>query len=364
MRVKDYEHRPQLTNLFDQIYKNVKPAKRELQTRLESYEPKPYGEYRTYPQDWIMYEKACSQEKLMFFKILKDAVNHMELDYEYRGNGRPSAFYGDIIKSLCIRSYSNYSSWRAESELKIAHAMGVIETVYKRSTLNKYLQDPNISVHLHTLLKIIAEPLSEIELYFAADATGISNAYGNTAWRNIRHTKGEVSKHKEYTKLHIICGTKTNCICAAKITKGVMHESPHFKSLLHETAALFNITEVSADAGYLSKDNVKEIVKVGAAPFIWGKNNVAIPRYAHSPWGGMLRMWKRHKLYFGQHYHRRSNVESTFAALKRKYGDFCRSKLLSSQENEILAKIVCYNSAVLGEALLSYDLKKGFMASL
>lgn len=66
-------------------------------------------------------------------------------------------------------------------------------------------------------------------------------------------------------------------------------------------------------------------------------------------------------MYFAEHYHKRSNVESTFSALKRKFGDFCRCKKPESQENEILTKIVCFNTTVLSEALLAYDIKPQFL---
>jgi len=99
-------------------------------------------------------------------------------------------------------------------------------------------------------------------------------------------------------------------------------------------------------------------------PYIKGKKNVHVPsKGPKSPWSYMLQMWKNHQLYFAEHYHRRSNVESTFGALKRKFGDFCRCKKPESQENEILAKIVCFNASVLAEALLSYDLKGGFITN-
>ena len=56
-------------------------------------------------------------------------------------------------------------------------------------------------------------------------------------------------------------------------------------------------------------------------------------------------------------------MEATFGALKRKYGDFCRCKLPVTQENEILARIVCFNTAVLSEAMLGNDLEPKFMDS-
>ena len=43
------------------------------------------------------------------------------------------------------------------------------------------------------------------------------------------------------------------------------------------------------------------------------------------------------------HYHKRSNVESTFSAIKRKFGDAVRSKSDVAMVNESLAKIVCHN---------------------
>ena len=167
------------------------------------------------------------------------------------------------------------------------------------------------------------------------------------------------------TKLHIFSGAKTNVICSAKVTKGNAHESPYFKPLLDDTAKIFTIREVSADAGYLSRGNVKAIAKIGAVPYIMGKKNVHVPALTKlSAWSAMLQLWKNHQIFFAEHYHRRSNVEATFSALKRKFGDFCRCKQPESQENEILAKIVCFNACVLAEALLSYDLKSGFMANL
>jgi transposase len=136
--------------------------------------------------------------------------------------------------------------------------------------------------------------------------------------------------------------------------------------LLDDTAKIFSMKELSADAGYLSKENVKAIAKKGAIPFIMGKRGVNVPRRKGfvSPWGEMLRAWKHNQMYFAEHYHRRSNVESTFSMVKKKFGDFCRAKKSQSQENEILSRIVVHNAVVLAEALLSYDLRKGFVASL
>jgi hypothetical protein len=46
---------------------------------------------------------------------------------------------------------------------------------------------------------------------------------------------------------------------------------------------------------------------------------------------------------FLDHYHLRSNVESTFSAVKRKFGDNVRSRSDTAKVNEALAKLVCFN---------------------
>lgn len=334
------------------------------QTYLNKYFPKEPKERKTYSQDWKTYEQACAQEKLMFLRLLKDAVDYMNIGYNWVGNGRPPAYFGDIVKCICIKAYHNLSSWRSPSELKIAKAMGIIDNVPKRSTLLKYMQDERITKMLHKLYKILAEPLVTVEKYFAVDASGISNTYGNTRWMKIRHTSAEHTRRKEFSKINVFSGVKTNVISAVEITNGNRHESPGFKPLLDETVKIFDVHEVYADAGYLSRDNVKACAKLDITPYIWGKKNVHVTKKGRAtPWNSMLREWKFQRDFFVQRYHLRSNAESTFAMIKRKYGDFVRSKHETAIKNEILGKIVCHNGVVLAEAWLSRPLNHGFMAT-
>jgi transposase len=46
---------------------------------------------------------------------------------------------------------------------------------------------------------------------------------------------------------------------------------------------------------------------------------------------------------FMAHYHRRSNIESTWSAVKRKFGDSVRSRTEAAMVNETLAKLLCFN---------------------
>jgi len=46
---------------------------------------------------------------------------------------------------------------------------------------------------------------------------------------------------------------------------------------------------------------------------------------------------------FLAHYHKRSNVESTFSMVKRKFGDAVRARNPVAMVNEALCKFVCHN---------------------
>jgi len=348
---------PQLENLIARMLSNANYEKPYKQQSLNQYIPK-----EEHKRNWTEYESNCRREKLMFLKILKYAVSYLNLKTNYKGNGRPNATTDDIILSICIRLYSNYSSWRCESELEICRSMGYLENIYRRSTLNKYQQSPEVTIKLRELFMLIARPLAPIELHFSADATGIGHAYGNKRWVEVRE---EPQRWKEYQKLHIISGSKSNIIVSARVTQGNRNDSPMLPEMLDDIKGHFNIREFSADAGYLSKKNVKAISQAGALPFIKPKRNVSIPsKGLTSPWGNMLRLWKENQDLFSQYYNKRQNVEATFSMIKRKWGGFCRSKNHTSQENEILAKIVCHNAVILARAMVDFNLDVKFMDTL
>ena len=54
---------------------------------------------------------------------------------------------------------------------------------------------------------------------------------------------------------------------------------------------------------------------------------------------------------FLAHYHKRSNVETTFSIIKGKFGASLRSKSDTGQVNEVLCKVLCHNVCVLVQAM-------------
>ena len=63
-----------------------------------------------------------------------------------------------------------------------------------------------------------------------------------------------------------------------------------------------------------------------------------------------------------EHYHRRSNIETTFSMVKSKFGERLRSKGRTAQINEMLCKILCHNLCCLIQSMYELGLKPKFWA--
>jgi transposase len=64
-------------------------------------------------------------------------------------------------------------------------------------------------------------------------------------------------------------------------------------------------------------------------------------------WTRMWHYFALHREEFLAHYHKRSNVETTFSMIKRVFGDSVRSKTPVARVNEVLLKVLCHNIRVL-----------------
>jgi hypothetical protein len=347
-RLGPFNFDPRIERILKEVLEKGTLNSRDRQELLSNYFPQAPKEPKFYGQNWPIYYEASRTEKLMVYRIIKDAVDALEIIDGYK-DGRPSAKLKEILISLCIQEYSGLSSWRVESELKIAQQLNFLETVYKRSTLNKYLDNPEITKWLEELYQNIAIPLAEVEEVLAVDSTGISVAYGKKKWVEVRE---EFQLHRDYKKLHIICGTRSNIIFAAKVTHGTSHDSPPFKELLEKATAITKAKEVCGDPAYTNHENVTLISSKGMVPFLMPKKNFVIRNRGSSVWGKMVRLWHDNLPLFKLHYHQRSNVESCFSMIKRKYSFYTRAKTKVSQTNEILRKVVCLNAGILSESLL------------
>jgi hypothetical protein len=150
---------------------------------------------------------------------------------------------------------------------------------------------------------------------------------------------------QRWVKCHAMVGTLTNVVTAGTVTEGHANDSPEFTGLVERTAQRFDVREVSADKAYLSHANLATVEKVGAVPYVPFKSNSGTT--GSDAWERMYHYYSLNRPAFLSHYHARSNVESTFSAINRKFGAGVRSKTLAAQFNEVLLKCLCHNLSML-----------------
>ena len=128
-------------------------------------------------------------------------------------------------------------------------------------------------------------------------------------WFDVKCGKDE--DWHDWVKMHLICGVKTNIVTGVEISSRYANDSPYFKPLLETTAANFQIKEVSADKEYLSTNNIRVSLMNGALPYI-PFNRIQRRARIRRLWNRMLHFYLHNEDEFNQHYHKRSNAETTF----------------------------------------------------
>jgi len=306
--------------------------------------------------NWNTYNEAQTTEKLIFLDILSELCSYVP-DYP-KQVGRPRAPLSQMVFSCVSKVYEQLSSRRTILDLEIARKKGYLDHTPHFNTILKYFGEPLLTPILTDLIKLSALPLKDLEEVFAVDASGLSSAF-YSRWLDVRlQNKGF---NRNWIKVHLICGVKTNIVTHIVVTDGKSQDSPFFSELVRETAKNFRIAEVCADRGYSSRDNLQTVADAGGVAYIPFKCNATDKSRGTLLWKKMYHYFQLHKEEFMQHYHQRSNAESTFSMLKRKFQGKLMMKKEVGQINEALAKVLCHNLCVLvresieGNAVLRYE---------
>lgn len=307
---------------------------------MQEFQSMPSG---SHGQDWPAYYASQVNEKPLFFKILGELSKEV-VEPEYVTGRRPFPL-GDMVSSMVYKVYSNLSSQRFQYDLREAQAKGLIGTAPSSNTLSEYMRDESLTDVLRQLVTKSSLPLAGAETIFAADSTGFGIPLRRT-WFN-RHTERR-EKRRNYMKLHVMVGVGSNIITCAEPSEGSANDRTYLSRLVEGTARYFDISEVSADAGYLSGENMRTVLLAGGIPYIAFYKNCALDAdYKTTFWKDMLYLYMTRHPRFMDRYYLRNNVEASFASMKAKFGGRLRSKSTAGQFNEALCKALCHNICVL-----------------
>lgn len=302
----------------------------------------------TYPQNWSAYNAAQVEEQDRFQVLLRDLCNGIPMPIQHKG--RPRLLLSDVVFASVFKIYSTFSGRRFMSDLRQSRERKMVDTATSYNSIFRYLGNPSMTPLLKDLIIQSSLPLKAVETDFAVDSSGFSTCKFE---RWFDHKWGKDRMRHTWVKVHLMCGVKTNVVTAVEIRGQHQSDSPMLPPLLDTTQKNFAVAELSADKGYLSYENAKYAADKNVTPFIAFKKNSGPGDYRKEgvantkAWTDMYHyfMFKRDE--FLQHYHKRSNVETTFSMIKRKFGDSLRSKTDTAMINEALCKILCHNIVVL-----------------
>lgn len=296
----------------------------------------------TYSQNWQAYDKASTVQKTEFLRLLGNLVKNVkEPAYKF---GRPQISMQDLVFASALKVYSTFSLRRFVSDLAIARDNNYVSTKPCYASIGHFMQKEEITPILNDLITISSLPLASVETKFAVDSSGFSTCRF-ARYFSYKHQKD--LKYRQWIKAHLSVGVKTNIVTAVRITNEYSNDCPEFKPLIEKTAENFKIEEATADKAYSSRENYNLVNSLGGTAFIPFKEHATDKARGSFTWQRMFHYCQYRREEFMQHYHLRSNVETTNHMIKTKFGDYLRSKSKTAQINELLLKILCHNICVL-----------------
>lgn len=310
---------------------------------------------KTYKQEWPAYNKAQTNEKSHFLAFLYELCSKVEEPIQSKG--RPRLPLADILFAVTFKTYAGMSSRRFASDMRDALAKGYLSKLPSFNSFFDYLQMESLTPYLKQLITESSLPLKSIEQDFAVDSSGFSTT-SYMRWFDVKYGGNE--NWHNWIKVHLMCGTSTHIVTSVELSRPMANDCPYFKPLVEQTAKSgFTMKEISADKGYISEANLQTTVDRGAAPYIPFKSNATGKKHGDL-WKRLFHFYSFKREEFLAHYHKRSNVETTFSMIKAKFGERLRSKTETAQFNEALCKVLCHNLCVVIQSMYELNITPEF----
>ncbi|HEY4188586.1 MAG TPA: transposase [Polyangia bacterium] len=309
---------------------------------------------KTYTQNWSAYNAAQVAEKETAMTLLRSLCEGVQTPAR-KVRGRKPVAYSDAAYAMTMKVWTTVSGRRANGDINACAEDGHLSREVSYNSLFDYFDKPEMTPILTGLVEASAAPLASVETAFAVDSTGFSTSVYRR-WFDAKY--GKEMAESTWLKAHAMVGTTTNVVTSINVTDSSGADSPELPALVASTARRFTMAEVSADKAYLGHANLAAIEAIGAVPFVPFKSN---SRSAGSPaWRRMWGLFMYRQDEFLAAYHKRSNVEATFSAIKRKFGGSVRSKKFTAQVNEVLCKVLCHNLSCLVMAMHELGIEPDF----
>jgi hypothetical protein len=255
--------------------------------------------------------------------------------------------YREII-ALCIlriflkKTYEDYEI-EMRTDVRICKAFGMT-ILPGKSTIQRGMELLTIDL-LWQINLLMLRDIMKNKLDILIDSSGI-RIFARSVWYCIR-IKKEISK-RECDKVHIAICADLLLVMNWRITNGRRNDCPFFRILI---APIRMIRYVIADKGYLARINFQTALDKGGQgiiPFKKGKKKQSRAKACGFPaWKFAYEFWTNFHGWYMDIYHRRSQIEAVFSALKKRYGDKLNCSSASMRRKEMSLRLIAYNIRIL-----------------
>jgi hypothetical protein len=214
---------------------------------------------QTYGQEWSAYNQAQTQEKEKFQELLAELCKSIQEPEQ--GMGRKRLPLSDVVFASAFKVYSSVSGRRFMSDLRDAQSKGYLSKAAHYNSISRYLENPSLTPLLKSLIEASSLPLQSVESDFAVDSSGFSTCRF-FQWVDAKYTDPQLMTKREWVKVHLMCGVRTNVVTAVEISDRFANDSPFFQGLVETTGRNFTMQEISADKAYLSAKNLQIVVTI------------------------------------------------------------------------------------------------------
>jgi transposase len=316
----------------------------------------------TYKQaDPGLYDEAQQLEHQLFDAMLWDllgTVNERVCETGHRG--RPSIPLRTQILVAVRKVHLAQSSRRARGLLIALNrdGKGILPRIPNYTAPSRLLNRPYATGILLGLVEQSGLVLKDIEDQgtVAIDSSGFCTTCMGAYCTEVH----EPNRRHKWLKAHLAIGVKTHIVLSATVTDEHGADYTQFIPLLRKLSEVGHRPAfVVADKAYLGRGNIDEAATLDIEPFIPFKTNSRGLSKGAPMWTRKYHEFMARRDDFDAIYHRRSNVESAFSAIKRKLGEPLLSHNQGARINELLAKVLAYNIGIVIQQSVTHGLPPG-----
>ena len=264
-----------------------------------------------------------------------------------RGKGRPSAPLSEKLFAVMYKVYTGFSARRFTSDVRAAMRQGLIDHAPHFNSTLRYLANDDLTDHLKALIELSASPACFRRDLLRRRLNGFRHHDVQQVVRpqvgqgpfeaGLDKDTSDVRRPDEHRDVRRGDNSRVRRHQATAIPTGADsrdiqdHRGVGRQSLLQQA-------QPTGDRGSRRRRRTSHSSHTRKAV----NTDMGYDRL----WADLWHFYSFHQDEFNPHYHKRSNVESTIAMIKMKFGASVKSKTNTAQVNEVLCKVLCHNICV------------------